>query len=40
VPGDPVEVAAKVIDSVSRGPATMRLVLGSDCYRAATDAEA
>ncbi|MFJ8847316.1 SDR family oxidoreductase [Streptomyces cyaneofuscatus] len=38
VPGDPVKVAAKIIDSASRHPAPMRLVLGSDCYQGATAA--
>lgn len=38
VPGDPVKVAAKIIDSVSQQPAPMRLVLGSDCYQGATAA--
>lgn len=38
VPGDPVKVAARIIDSASRQPAPMRLVLGSDCYRSATAA--
>ncbi|MFJ6614839.1 SDR family oxidoreductase [Streptomyces sp. NPDC091289] len=36
VPGDPVRVAAKIIDSASQEPAPMRLVLGSDCYQGAT----
>ncbi|MGP3756747.1 SDR family oxidoreductase [Streptomyces sp. IBSNAI001] len=38
VPGDPVKVAARIIDSASREPAPMRLVLGSDCYQGATAA--
>ncbi|MEW2164745.1 SDR family oxidoreductase [Streptomyces sp. NPDC007084] len=38
VPGDPVKVAAKIIDSASREPAPLRLVLGSDCYQGATAA--
>ncbi|MYQ37548.1 Short-chain dehydrogenase [Streptomyces sp. LamerLS-316] len=38
VPGDPVKVAARIIDSASQEPAPMRLVLGSDCYQGATAA--
>ncbi|MFF6906059.1 SDR family oxidoreductase [Streptomyces sp. NPDC012389] len=38
VPGDPAKVAAKIIDSASQHPAPMRLVLGTDCYQAATTA--
>ncbi|SFO83985.1 SDR family oxidoreductase [Amycolatopsis rubida] len=38
VPGDPVKVAARIIDSASRQPAPLRLVLGSDCYQGATAA--
>ncbi|MFE4217234.1 SDR family oxidoreductase [Streptomyces sp. NPDC056844] len=38
VPGDPVKVAARIIDSASEEPAPMRLVLGSDCYQGATAA--
>lgn len=38
VPGDPVKVAAKVIDSAARTPAPMRLVLGSDSYQGVTAA--
>ncbi|NEB36506.1 SDR family oxidoreductase [Streptomyces sp. SID14515] len=38
VPGDPVKVAAKVIDSAEQKPAPMRLVLGSDSYQAGTAA--
>ncbi|EXU67219.1 short-chain dehydrogenase [Streptomyces sp. PRh5] len=38
VPGDPVKVAAKVIDSAAHQPAPMRLVLGSDSYQGITAA--
>ncbi|MGY3790724.1 SDR family oxidoreductase [Streptomyces antibioticus] len=38
VPGDPVKVAAKIIDSASQEPAPIRLVLGSDSYQGATTA--
>ncbi len=38
VPGDPVKVAAKVINSAAQKPAPMRLVLGSDSYQGVTTA--
>jgi NAD(P)-dependent dehydrogenase (short-subunit alcohol dehydrogenase family) len=38
LPGDPVKVAARVIDSLDQKPAPLRLVLGSDSYRAVTAA--
>jgi NAD(P)-dependent dehydrogenase (short-subunit alcohol dehydrogenase family) len=38
LPGDPAKVAAKVIESVAQHPAPLRVILGSDCYRAATAA--
>ncbi|WP_258348753.1 SDR family oxidoreductase [Saccharopolyspora gregorii] len=34
--GDPVKIAARVIDSAEQRPAPLRLVLGSDSYRAVT----
>ena len=36
--GDPAKIATRIIDSASRQPAPLRLVLGSDCYQTVTAA--
>jgi hypothetical protein len=38
LPGDPVKVAVRVIESMDQKPAPLRLVLGSDSYRTVTAA--